>query len=596
MADRAGPGLRRVSEQLGHYAGAVRWLAVKLWGSFRWRLVAVVAAAQAGVVVVGAGLSLSLHYAQKLESNEQLQVGELALIARTETTLALVVAILLLVLLMGGGLLFWAQRTIDNIAVDLHHHVRMDVALAYGGELPGSADWQNEQSVWRALWILQTRDARRTSIVTRKLLRNTVHLGIAVAGLGALFYLEPRMTLLFLGIMLIALSAYYYANAVSVRATRRYEAVAPGTRKALHRLLGSMQTLSQPRLSREEFESALDQEAVAEETDAFRDRFGAHVYTEFLGFAVMGVVLAGLIGYMGRESLAGNMPWTRLIAYMVVLRITLSGVLALFTTVAFFSRFYPSIDRLNRFFSGSSSLTNVEPLTELPLCGSGQAVTESQKMTRPIPRGEVVGVTLPVALSRYSLGLLAPLFAGPNLQQRRRVLGQIAMAAPLSVPPTAASMRSLLTLDGSVDLGTLRERLGDQAAPVEDTIGLDPSVAVPAEAWARLPVEAAARLVLVAAEASERPVCAVARDLATEEWIERLSRGPGNKIVLVCGSGAPLRHDGLAMNREVVASVDGDILAIGSAKWVVHNWDAISERRVDLTVPDVLSDEELDDA
>lgn len=591
----SGPQFRSLQRQLWHYVAAMRWLAVTLWGSFRWRLVRAVGAALAGVIVVAGGLSLSIHYAQTLESGEQLRVRDFALPARDETTLALVVAVLLLVLLAGGALLFWAQRTIDKMAVALQHHVRMDVALAYGGELPEPADWRNEQSTSRALWILQTRDARRTAIVSRKLLRNTVHLGIAVGGLVALFSLEPRMTAFFLGIMLVALVAYYHANRMSVRATRRYEAIAPGTRKALHQLRRNVQTLSQPRLSRDDFEAALGEEAVAEETEAFRDRFGAHVYTEFLGFAVMGVVLAVLTGYMGREALAGNMPWTRLIAYMVVLRITLGGVLAVFTTFAFFSRFYPSINRLDRFFSGSNNARTLESLEELPLRAGPDSLTESQEVMRPVPRGEMVGVILPVALSRYSLGLLASLFVEDSLPQRRRMLGQIAMAAPLSVPPTAASMQTLLNLDDSWDMSTLSDRLGDQAAAVEDVIGLDPSVAVPAEAWEKLPPDAAARLVLVAAEASERPILAVDRDLATDAWAQRLKQEPSNKIILVCSSGTSAPQDGLGIRRKVVASAYGDVLAIGSSQWVSRNWEAISERRMDLTVSDVLGDEEMDD-
>lgn len=594
MPRRAGPQLHRLWGQLSLYAGAIRWLALRLWSSFRWRLVRVIAAAQAGVLVVGAGMSLSVRYAQGLENEDTLRFGDVTLTARDETTLTVVVALLLLVLLMGGALLFWAQRTIDTMAVELQHQVRMDVALAYGGELPQPTDWRNEQAMWRGLWVLQTRDARRTSIVTRKLLRNTVHLGIAVAGVGALFYLEPGTTVFFLGVMLAALVAYYHANRMSVRATRRYEAVAPSTRRALHQLLRSVQTLPQPGLRREEFEDALGHEAVAEETGAFRDRFGAHVYTEFLGFAIMGIVLAGLIGFMGGEALAGNIPWTRLIVYLVALRITLSAVLAIFTTVAFFSRFYPSISRLNRFFSATNSSTSRgEPLGELPLRAGAGVVTENEAMTRPVPRGETVGVVLPVGLNRYSLGLLASCFTDRSVAQRRRMLAQIAMATPLSVPPTAASMESLLMLDGGCDPDTLRERLGDQAGPVEEAIGLDPRVAVPAEAWQKLPTEAAARLVLVAAEASDRPVLAVARDLVTPEWVERHHHEGEAKIVLVC-HGEPA-HDGLGLDRTVVASADGDVLAVGSPQWVARNWDDICARCLDGTVSDAIGDDDLDD-
>lgn len=577
------------------YASAVRWLALTLWAAFRWRVVGALAAAQTGVIVVGAALSLSLHYFQQLERGGVLRLRGLVLPARDETTLTIVVIVVLVVLLAGGGILFYAQRSIVSMAVELNHHVRMNIALAYGGELPAPSDWHSDRAVWRALWLLQTRDARRTAIVARGLLRNTVHLGIAVAGTAALFYLEPRMTVLFLGVMAVALGAYYRTNAESARATRRYEAVAPGTRKSLRRLLPSLQTLAQPSPDRAELEAALGREAITEETDAFRDRFGAHIHSELLGFIVMGVVLAGLTTFMGREALAGTMPWTRLIAYMLVLRITLNGVRSLLSAFAFFSRFYPSIDRLNRFFSATNRATSGEPLEALALRDGKDALTESQEMTRPIHKGEALEVVLPVGLSRYSLGLLAPVFAGNDRGRRRRLLGQTAMAAPLSVPPTATSMRSLLMLDGTWDERTLRERLGEHAAPVEDALGLDPTAVVPAEAWATLPEDAVARLVLVAAEGSERPVLALDRRLATSEELDRLTRQRTDKIVVVCSTGAPADHDGLGITRTVVASSRGDILAIGSPKWVAEHWEAIRDRGAEPAAAATGDDEDIDE-
>lgn len=595
IASRAGPRVRHLRVQLRSYSGAMAWLLGRLWRSFRWRLVRAIATAQVGVVVVGAGASLAVYYAQKLESDGQLQLGRVALEARADTTLMLIVAVVLVVLLLGGGVLLLAQRSIVDMAAELNHHVRMDVAMAYGGELPESTSWRTDRALWRALWVLQTRDARRTAIVTRNLLRNTVHVGIGVVGFGALFYLEPFVTVLFVGVVLVALLAYYAANIVSVRATRRYETVAPGARKGLHQLVQRAQTLSQPWLTRAELEPALGNETVDEETRAFRDRFGAHIYTEFLSFAVMGVVLAGFIGYMGSEALAGAMPWTRLIAYMVVLRVTLSSLRQVLATVAFFSRFYPSIERLHRFFCASNNRRSPEPLEELPVHPSAATLTESPEMARPARRGDVMGLTLPVSLSRYSLGLMVPVFAGSDPKARRRRLGQIAMAAPLAVPPVAASMHSLLPLDGDWDAAGLRARLGEHADAVEAAIGLDPHAAVPADGWAQLPREAAERLVLVAAEASERPVLAVDAGLVTPEWVERLSQEGEGRILLVCGTSARRVEAGLGVTRELVVSPAGQVVAIGSPAWIQQRWDAISQHSPDGEAVEPDSDEELDE-
>lgn len=581
---------------LSRYGNAVRWFARTLWVAFRWRVIGVVVATLVGVTVVGAGLSLSLAYFQQLEQDGEVELRGLALPARDESTLALMVVVVLAVLVAGAGILFFAQSRIVGMAVELNHRVRMDIALAYGGELPTPADWSSERAVWRALWLLQTRDARRVSIVARSLLRNTVNLAIAVAGVGALFYLEARMTVLFLAIMVVAMVSYYRTNAASARATRRYEAVAPSTRRDLRQLLPSVQTLSQPAPDRAELEAALDQEAVTEETEAFGDRFGAHIHAEFLGFVIMGVALAGITALMGRQALAGHMPWTRLIAYVLVLRITISAVQSLLRTFAFFSRFYPSIDRLNRFLSASNAATSDEPLEALPLRAGARTLSESPDATRPVARGEVVEVVLPVPLSRYSLGLLAWVFAGNDRRRRRHLLGQTAMAAPLTVPPMPASMRTLFMLNGTWDRSALRQRLGDQAALIEEVVGLDPSAVVPAGAWATLPRDARDRLVLVAAEAGSRPVLALDRGLATRETLDRLRREAGDRIVVVCSSSGPGGHDEpLGITRKVVVSTSGEVLAIGSPGWIDDRWDLIGDRGVGGATADASGDDELDD-
>lgn len=581
---------------LSRYAGALRWFARTLWEAFGWRVVGAVLTAQIGVAVVGAGLALSLTYLQELERDGTVRLGSrVALEARDETTLWLMVGLTLVVLLGGAGVLYLAQHRIIGMAVDLNHHVRMNIALAYGGQLPSAADWSSERSVWRALWQLQTRDARRTAIVARSLLRNTVNVGIAVGGLAALFYLEARMTLLFLGLMAVAMVSYYRANAATAAATRRYEAVAPSTRRGLHALLSSFQTSSQPDPARTELEAALDLDAVDEETASFRERFGAHIHAELLGFVIMGIALAGLMAFMGRDALAGELPWTRLVAYIVVLRLTLGGIRSLLSTFAFFSRFYPSIDRLNRFFAASSSTASDAPLAALPLRTGPATLTGSEAASAPVEVGETIEVVLPVPLSRYSLGLLAPAFTNGDPVQRRRLLGQTVLAARLAPPPMPASMRGLLLLDDDLTPEALRAGLGDQAEVVAATLGLDPGVVRPVEAWAELPRSALDRLVLLGAASSRRPVVAVDRRLLDAQQLERLAGDRDDRVVVVCSTGAPQEDDPLGIERVAVASTAGGVVAVGSRRWVAANWETIRVQ-TDVDVPAADADEEpLDD-
>lgn len=588
------PELPETAAALSRYAGALRWFAQTLWRAFRWRAVLAVAMAQAGVIIVALALALSVHYFQQLEQDGPLRLGAWSGPARDQGTLTAVMVVVLVVLLVGAGILFLAQRRIIEMAVDLNHHVRMEVARAYGGELPEPEDWGSPRAVSRAVWLLQTRDARRTAIVARNLLRNTVNLGIVVAGLIALIYLDLTMTVLFLGVMAIALIAHSRTNATSARATRRYEAIAPSVRRNLRSLGSSLPSLPQPSLDRADVEAALDQEAVAEETHAFGERFGAHIHAEFLGFAIMGVAIGVLTTVMGRAALAGTMPWTGVIAYVIVLRITLGGIQALLRAFAFFSRFYPSIHRLHRFLAASNAATNHEPLGPLPVRCHGDALLEHRDAARPVERGETVEVVLPTPLSRYALGLLVRLFAGDD-RGRRRLLGQTAMGRPVSVPSGGASIAGLLGMNGGSHAGSLRERLGDRATEVEAGIGLDTDVVASADAWASLSSEAVARLVLAAAEESGRPVLALDHRVVTRSELDRLEASSPDRTILVCSGSMEQRPDDLGLARTLVASVRGDIVAVGSPAWVARNADEIHLRCDIPAVQEHDDGEELDD-
>jgi hypothetical protein len=596
-AGRTLPQPRFVRQQLGRYAGALQWLLSTLWHAFRWRVVGTVVTALVGVVVVGAGLALALRYAQALEGGDRLQIGGLVLQARDERTLAAVVVAVLIISLAGALIMLWAQHGIVTVAAELNHRIRTDVALAYGGALPEVGDWRDERALSQALWVLQTRDARRSAIVTRSLLRNILQVAVALGGLGALLYLELRATLVLLGVLTVALAAYYHANTISVRATRRYETVAPRTRRQLRVLLGSFGTFSQPRLRRDGYEAALGPEDVAEETAAFRDRFGAHVYAQSLNLAVAGLVLAGLIGYLGHQALTGAMPWTRMLAYLVALRITLGAVHSVLNAFAFFSRFYPSIERLHRFFAATNHATSSQPLDELPLRIDEAALVESPDATAPLRPGEIIEVVMPVPLSRYSLGLLAPAFTGSDPRRQRRLLGQIGLVTTPSAPPSGASIDSVLPLEDDWTAETARARLGDEAAAVEAAIGLDPTVEVAPDAWRRLTERACARLALAAAEGSRRPVLAVDRAIVELDEAERLERLARGRVVLVCSNGGADADPIPRVARRLVISPRGWVLAAGSPGWVRDHREEIAERDRQVLAPvDAgLDGEDLDD-
>jgi hypothetical protein len=143
----------------------------------------------------------------------------------------------------------------------------------------------------------------------------------------------------------------------------------------------------------------------------------------------------------------------------------------------------------------------------------------------------------------------------------------------------------------------LRARLGDRAGEVESAIGLDVNTVASAEAWASLSWEAVARLVIAAAETSGRPVLALDPGVVTRAELDRLRQELPDRTILICSDSTGGRVADLGLARTLVASVNGELVAVGSPGWIARNIDAVRARYGSSTedARDDDDDEELDD-
>lgn len=562
--------------QLGRYSRALGWLLATLWRKFGWRFALAVITGPLGVGIVWAALAIVFTYARALESGDTVSALGIQIQARDEHTLIIVGGIVLALLLCGAGTIFLGQRLIVNLSIELVNRLRIAVPLAYGGKLCGEQDYNGNRRLQRAVGALQTGDARRASILTRRLLASTVQISVAVFGMVALTLLDAGTTLLVLMAMAPAVGIYYVINLASVRATRNYEQLSPAARSLMKSFANNTVLLARPEVDERDVSHVSDGQTLRKETSAFKGMFHAGVYTELVTFATLAVITSGLLVYMGREALAGSMEWVTVIGYLLVLRMTFNGIRSTFQTGAVFSRRYPSIHRLQVYFSEACPGSTGEYRDRLTLRIPRSAIREVDDGKKDVGMGDSLGVTLPVSLNRVSVGFLAECIGRNAGHPRHQMLANMALAVPVATPPTAMSVRSVVGLPEDYDKGAFWEELADHASVVQDTLGVDLSLPRQPEQWAEVPEATRAVLGLVTARISRRPIVALDRRVASGVWG---STWLNDRILLVCTDRVPKGAARRVPMAHVVYGHDGFMVSIGSGSWTVEHWPTIDANR-----------------
>lgn len=570
---RAADTLASVRREFQRYRGALGWLLGSVFRLYPRRLVMVVLGSAAGVAVAGVAVLLLVSYAQLLEAGEYIRVAERQWAARDETVLLVVALVVAAMVLIGAANIYWARREGIRLATDMQLYWMQQVASAYGGELANPAAYLNDRALQRGLVGVQTGSTRIAGMALRRLLKSSVAVFIALAGAGAMFWLQPWVTLAGSGLLSVAMIFYYLVNKGAVEATKRFEVAQPKARRAGARLIKQCQSSMNPTLAPPELASAPETPLMRAATEAFRDRVLAAAKAEFIGYMLFAVGGSALVFYLGRAAVQGELAWTSLLAYLVVFRITIGAVRQVFQTLATFSRFYRGIFRLFAYLSSAAPTKRRFPaLGRLPVRIPAGALREEGVPERfTLRAGQAQGLVLPVTLSRHSVAFIARALAGPNPTRRERIKNSLAIAhlsdfssSPLSplqlmgLPPTWRG-EELDKWLGQSDRDNLSQHTPTLTAPL-DSNGL------------RIPLRLQALLSLAAAVRLERPLLLASIELASE-IPDVLTRMLSDRCfnLWVCARYPVSRRfldKAVSVSRLHVIAADGSTVAIGGSPWL----------------------------
>jgi ABC-type multidrug transport system fused ATPase/permease subunit len=361
--------LTALSARVGQVAGqARRYVAVFGWllkDSMRseprhWRIivVATIVSLAANVGAVG----VIYWYVRLLESDASTEILGMSLVARDSSELLFVTVVGLVSLLLLYATSQYIARSRAIRASRLFEERCSRKALAVSGGLPDPRAHRAEEVLADSKLIhLVTMYARYCGMAVRLLANGIGALLVFLASLAVLFWLDLGMTLVVVAVGVAIVAAQYPAVKAAAGAGKRWADTRKTVNRRVSQLLRRLNTIPRHSLLAEPdpatgrlFESL----EVRQNLDAWEGRLRSIDRSTLTMQIGGGLLLGGLILFIGLSFIQGEQDWAALLVYVTMLRLLLANLTSVFRALTGVSRFYPQIQSY-RDFTRSATLACV---------------------------------------------------------------------------------------------------------------------------------------------------------------------------------------------------------------------------------------------
>jgi hypothetical protein len=288
-----------------------------------------------------------------------------------------------------------------------------------------------------------------------------------------------------------------------------------------------------------------------------------------LSYVLTAAALGFLVLTLGYSAIEGKKSYASVVGYIVVLQMVLKAFKTLSKIITEVTRIYPSISRLYEFNKKPSDYPPKEKINELNLVLSDDALSDKNEKNLRLLPGDIIGLSAPVSLSRYSVRFFEKILAGGKRKRKKKTAGlihSISISVPLQPPLVPITIRELLGIPAETGSAELRSAAGSLARNIEKVFKLDPETVITPNEIGKLSKELLNRLSLISCSLSDKSVLLVHSSLVTEEWLRENKTMLKNRILVVCYNGLPEKQISrqTVFKTYIAAAADGVIVAAGS--------------------------------
>ena len=576
---------KSVRKDFKKYLKAVSTLITDAYYLDRRRFIAVLVTSGAGIAMLGFSLGVLLKYVKHLESNSPMKYFGYSFYPRDGFFLAFISVSSMLLLIISAGLILFSRLKTRDILVDYNLAALSRVAEKFGWNPPDDIAWLSDSALKSDVKILYGSDSNRSGMTLRRISEGYQHFLTSFGGLGILLWLDAAATFYLILIILLSLTFFVKINKRASKATRDYENLSGDSARRSRALLTNIASWPNPNLNPAILKSITHESNLKNNHKLLFDRFATKSLTEFLSYVLTAAALGFLLITLGYSAIEGKKSWAAVVGYIIVLQTVMKSFKTLSKIVTEITRVYPGLSRSYEFNKKSATLPPKEKIHELNLILSDDALSGNNQKNITLKYGDIIGLSAPVTLSRYSVKFFEKILKGGKRKDRDKrkekkkitdLIHSISIAVPIRSPRVPITIRELLGIPADIGAAELRIAAGSLAKKIEKVFPLDPDTLLSEHDIEKLSSDSLKQFSLISCSVSDKPILLVHNSLITEKWLKENETTLKHRILVICFNGLPDSHQ-TVIKTYIASAADGNIIASGSFNFLKKRSSAIKK-------------------
>jgi len=344
--------LERFRGRLRIYSRTILWLVREVVSNFKWPTLRVVVSGLIGIFGQGLGLLIIFSFARSLETGQPPSLrGFVFPLEPSYENLLIVAAGVFVLMVISAICQFDAQRQALSIACRFEEFLVRRTFVA-ASRVPLSAPSSEQINDSGHLRKLATRDAKIASRIVFLLISNLIDLCFFLAFLAFVLWLDWLTTSVVFVLMTLYGGGLYWLNIYGVHSSRSMErSIGPSAaekRKIVTRLLRSTVPIA---FDDPDVEYIFRSGNTAKALQSYERRLAVIPIGALISSAFTAFVICAVLALFGAVIFFEAGSWSRLLAYVLALRLVLRRLAKLASGATSISRLYPSARRFYDFLT-----------------------------------------------------------------------------------------------------------------------------------------------------------------------------------------------------------------------------------------------------
>lgn len=575
--------ISRARDQFPKYRSALTWLISDLFQSFPWPTIKITTFSMIGAALRGVALGGAVKYLHILEENSSFDVAGVHLMPREIRMLVLGTFFLFLIMCLSSWLLFLTKIILARLMKDYQKRILIQTLDLFGGLIPPSV--VPPKGVAEALRIISgtvAKDAQELAKGTRFLGGTLSSVVVLMYGFPIIFYIDPVLTLILIGLACLFLPLFYQSNILAYRSILMTRRSGPGSNLAL---IGLMDKLKHFRhishQHSEEIKNSFNDGDLNEKLASYPFFLRSKALSDFWSNILLGLSVTTVLVAKVPSALSGDADWVSIVSYLVFLKLTVGAFKNVMTFFTKFSRLYPCVYRFQQYLA--SAQLQMDGQSPLLIKVADNGISEKGTEIAIVKFVRMALITR-LPLSRYTFPYMVRF--GTKSESGILISPQAChFIGSEGLPQRDGSVRSMLRLPGDLTLTDLAQFMHSELfEKIMFISGEDFDESLTETEWLQLSLTqrvelgiiagifSPARVIVVSCESLDK-IPEIRRERAL--WQLRSRKA----LTVITYPLEVLNKEGLRLEFDedlcAVSGNKGDLLALGSLQWVVQKREEI---------------------